>query len=117
MQTDPGQLQNLLGDQPSQALLGLPIDKVAARLDALLFVLKSCKGRTCVEPWHALHPDGEVEKLGDALSRRFDGFYDEQQRKIRYNRCEDGYIVDAEGPQFERDGLVYRRNSHWSDWV
>jgi hypothetical protein len=98
-------------------LLGFPVAKVAARLDALLFVLKSCKGRTCVEPWHALHPDRNVEKLSDALSPRFDQFYELQQKKIAYNRCEDGYIVDAEGPQFEKDGLVYRHNSRWSDWV
>lgn len=116
-ETDPGQLHNLLGESRTEVLLGLPLQKVAARLDALLFVLKSCKGRTCVEPWRALHPDGNVEKLRDALSPRFDQFYEVQQRKIEYNRCEDGYIVDAEGPQFENDGLVFRHNAHWSNWV
>jgi hypothetical protein len=25
--------------------------------------------------------------------------------------------VDAEGPQFENDGLVFRHNAHWSNWV
>ncbi|KAF1849200.1 arylsulfatase-like protein [Cucurbitaria berberidis CBS 394.84] len=119
LNNDPGQLRNLLSNKrsPSQTLLGFPLHKVAARLDGLLFVLKSCKGRTCIEPWRALHPDGNVEKLRDALSARFDEFYEVQQKKIEYSRCEDGYIIDAEGPQFENDGLVYRYNSHWSDWV
>ena len=117
-QTDPGQLKNLLGNGASgQRLLGFPLYKVAARLDSLLFVLKSCKAQTCIQPWRALHPAGNVENLHDALSPRYDHFYEVQQKKVEYNRCEAGYIVDAEGPQFEKDGLVYRYNSHWSDWV
>ena len=80
-------------------------------------MLKSCKGRTCIEPWRALHPEGNVERLHHALSPRFDQFYEVQQKKIQYSRCEEGYIIDAEGPQFEKDGLVYRYNSPWSDWV
>lgn len=91
--------------------------KVLARLDALLFVLKSCKGPSCVRPWHALHPEGDVHNLRDALSSRFDVFYEQQQEKVRYSRCELGYILDAEGPQFETDGLVYRDGARWSEWV
>ncbi|PSN72114.1 Arylsulphatase [Corynespora cassiicola Philippines] len=115
---DPGQLNNLLETSaPSFKVIGHALDSVASRLDALLFVLKSCKGRTCIEPWRALHPEGNVNNLHDALSPRFDRFYEVQQKKIEYSRCEAGYIVDAEGPQFEKDGLVYRHNSRWSDWV
>lgn len=119
LQDDPGQLKNILGDRGSSvdSLLGHPLHKVVARLDALLFVLKSCKGRTCIEPWRALHPAGNVKNLHDALSPRFDYFYQVQQKKVAYSRCEAGYIVDAEGPQFEKDGYVYRYNSHWADWV
>jgi hypothetical protein len=47
----------------------------------------------------------------------FDDFYETQQKKIKYNRCELGYIVDAEGPQFETDGLVFRHGSAWSHWI
>ncbi len=90
---------------------------VVARLDSLLFVLKSCKGSTCVQPWRALHPEGNVDTLRDALSPRFDHFYLNQQRKVEYTRCEQGYIVGSEGPQFERDGLVYRDGIRWSEWV
>jgi hypothetical protein len=95
----------------------VPFEKVIARLDALLFVLKSCRGQTCVRPWHALHPAGNVQNLHDALASRFDVFYEQQQKKVRYDRCELGYILDAEGPQFETDGLVYRHGVRWSEWV
>lgn len=117
-QDDPGQLKNLLAKgSPITTLLSYPLHKVVARLDSLLFVLKSCKGQTCIKPWRALHPAGNVENLHDALSSRFDHFYESEQKRVEYTRCEAGYIIDAEGPQFERDGQVYRYNSRWSDWV
>jgi len=95
----------------------LPLSKVIARLDALVFVLKSCKAQTCVRPWHALHPAGNVQNLHDALSQRFDVFYETQQKKVAFSRCEYGQLLDAEGPQFETDGLVYRNGVRWSEWV
>jgi hypothetical protein len=52
-----------------------------------------------------------------ALSSRFDVFYEQQQKKVSYNRCELGYLLDAEGPQFETDGLAYRQGVRWSEWV
>lgn len=111
-------MKNLLSDESTQtSLLGHNLSKVVARLDSLLFVLKSCKGQTCTQPWKALHPAGNVNDLHDALSTRYDRFYEQEQLRVKYNRCEAGYIVDAEGPQFEKDGLVYRYNSRWSDWV
>jgi len=118
-QTDPGQVKNLLrpDENTPSHLLGSPIEQVTARLDSLLFVLKSCKGATCTHPWRALHPGGNVENLRDALSPRFDHFYLHQQKKVSYSSCESGYIVDAEGPQFELDGLVYRDGLKWSEWV
>jgi hypothetical protein len=95
----------------------VPFANVIARLDALLLVLKSCKGNTCVRPWQALHRAGNVRNLQDALSSRFDSFYEEQQKKVSFDRCELGHLVDAEGPQFEKDGLVYRDGVDWSEWV
>lgn len=94
----------------------MPIQQVVDRLDALLFVLKSCQGQTCVRPWQALHPSGNVQTLRDALSRRFDGFYASQTR-VEYDHCELGYIPEAEGAQFERDGYVYREGTPWHEWV
>lgn len=105
-------------------LLGTQIGLVISRLDALMMVLKSCKGGTCVEPWKVLHPQGDVASLTDALRARFDAFYDEQVR-VSFSRCELGYIVDAEGPQAGEegaarayaDGYGYREGTRWSDWV
>jgi arylsulfatase A-like enzyme len=120
LNTDPGQLENLLSSSSnleSTIILDLPVSKVASRLDSLLFVLKSCKGDQCVNPWKALHPDGEVSTLKDALKSQFDTFYETEQIRIKYDRCEAGYIIGAEGPQFETDGLVYRDGLKWSEWV
>ncbi|KAL1864312.1 hypothetical protein Daus18300_007735 [Diaporthe australafricana] len=118
--TDPYQTHNLLhADEQahmSANLLGVPIHKVLNRLDSLLFVLKSCKGQTCVRPWQALHPQGNVQTLKDALSPRFDDFYVSQKR-VEYDHCELGYIISAEGPRFETDGHVYRRGVSWHEWV
>ena len=116
-------MHNLLGHYElpapydSQTLLGLPIGKVVARLDSLLLVLKSCKGERCVKPWKALHPSGDVSTLKQALSPRFDRFYEREQVRVRYNRCEQGYIIDAEGPQFDSDGIMFRDGVRWSEWV
>lgn len=118
LDTDPYQLDNLLLTKDrEETVLNLPLTKVVPRLDSLLFVLKSCKGDVCRKPWEALHPNGRVENLQDALDTEFDHFYVEEQIRIKYNRCEQGYIVDAEGPQFDVDGLVFRGGVHWSEWV
>ncbi|KAL2018715.1 hypothetical protein VTK56DRAFT_421 [Thermocarpiscus australiensis] len=125
LKTDPYQINNLLHADANNnnttraaTLAGVPLTKLVARLDALLFVLKSCKGPTCARPWQALHPAGNVQTLQDALSSRFDAFYEQQQQnKVRFDRCEMGYLVDAEGPQFETDGVVYRDGVGWSEWV
>jgi hypothetical protein len=123
LKTDQYQLHNLLRHTSLPALenepklLGIPISKVVARLDSLLLVLKSCKGERCVRPWKSLHPAGNVATLKEALSPDFDSFYEKEQVRVNYNRCEPGYIIDAEGPQFELDGLVYRDGVKWSEWV
>lgn len=53
--------------------------------------------------------------MRDALEPGFDRFYDEQT-KVRYSHCELGYLIEAEGPQFEEDGLVYWEGTSWTDW-
>ena len=117
-QTDPYELRNLYPsgktayDSDSQ-LLGYPTSSVIARLDALLLVLKSCKGIDCIKPWNVLHPQGDVQSLKDSLNTRYDTFYMEQV-KVEYNWCEFGYIIDAEGPQIP---LTYRSGLSWSEWA
>ena len=89
------------------------MSQVVNRLDALLLVLKSCKGVTCIQPWDVLHPAGDVQSLYDALNIEYNVFYSEQV-KVSYDRCEFGYILDAEGPQVP---LTYRNGLSWSHWA
>jgi len=101
---DPYQTENIYPGETSidtleYRILSRPLENVIVRLDAMLFVTKSCKGASCIEPWNALHPSGSVHTLRDALDTRFDEFYGEIQQKVRFDRCEEGYILDAEGPQ------------------
>jgi hypothetical protein len=79
------------------------------RLDALLLVLKSCAGSTCIKPWAELHPDGSVQSLSDALDSQYDGFY-AQLPKVEYEACVDGYLIAAEGLQWEDVSASALRN-------
>lgn len=118
LQNDPYELNNIyptsdVDGDAKVTILGYPRTQVINRLDALLLVLKSCQGITCVKPWEVLHPEGDVQSLQDALNKKFDDFYS-QQVKVSYDRCESGYIVDAEGPQVP---LTYRDGIAWHHWV
>ncbi|KAI1438530.1 alkaline-phosphatase-like protein [Xylaria sp. CBS 124048] len=125
MAVDPDQMHNLLTTDSAFAnqtlVAGLPIAKVAARLDALLFVLKSCQGLSCRQPWKQLHPAGDVDTLAEALSGRFDDFYETEQTRVKYNFCANGYLVDAEGPMWKTQGRAaepYLRDGlRWEEWV
>ena len=98
----------------SRTILGSPLWDVAPRLDALLLVLKSCKGSSCTRPWNVLHPKGDVVSLWDALNPTFDTFYKKQQSKVEFTRCELGQIIDAEGPQ---NAIGFREGLVWSEWT
>jgi hypothetical protein len=52
-----------------------------------------------------LHPKGNVKTLHDALEKRFDEFY-EKQEKVYFERCEKGYIKEREGPDGVRPWKV-----------
>jgi hypothetical protein len=118
LNNDQFQLNNLLlSPQPQSTLLGYPVSAVASRLDALLLVLKSCKGNSCVKPWLSLHPQGDVSNLKEALDSKYDGFYEQQEVKVKYTKCELGYLIGSEGPQFLTDGLIYRDGASWSAWT
>ncbi|KIW02316.1 uncharacterized protein PV09_06462 [Verruconis gallopava] len=112
MKADPAQMNNLLGSASSSGhtLLGRAVVDVVDRLDALLMVLKSCKGESCVAPWKHIHPQGDVHSLTDALHRQFDSFYT-QQPKVAFSKCELGYIKSSEGPQ---DVNVFESVDRWS---
>lgn len=123
-QIDPGQLNNLLSASHSFSprttphIAGVALPKVVARLDALLFILKSCSGIICRDPWSHLHPDGDVSTLADALHSRFDTFYEEEQTAVKYNFCANGYMIDAEGPMWQEYGRSFKRGGlSWDEWV
>lgn len=78
-------------------LLGVSMTKLSYRLDALTLVLKACTGDECNHPWQALHPDGDVTTLKDALNFEYDEFY-KNQNKVKFEHCAKGYIRSNELP-------------------
>jgi N-acetylglucosamine-6-sulfatase len=62
-------------------------------------VTKSSKGSTCVGPWSVIHLAEDVKSLGDALSTTFGGFYASVAEKVKFDKCELGYILESEGTQ------------------
>ena len=80
-----------------------PLSQLATRLDALLLVLKTCKGAVCYDPWSTLLPNTGVSTLVAAMDQQFDEFFAGIPR-VEYDHCEAGYLLEAEGPVWE-DGL------------
>lgn len=76
----------------------ISLTHLISRLDTLLMVLKTCKARECTHPWEVLHPSSDVRDLHDALNARFDEFYEVQQERVHFTKCEKGYIAESEGP-------------------
>lgn len=76
------------------------IASLTHRLDALLMVLKTCTGQQCTHPWESLFPDGEVESLADALHERYNEFFASKVDRVRFDKCEKGYIAESEGPMW-----------------
>lgn len=85
--------------QSDYRILGQSLSRLIQRLDALLLVTKSCRAETCVRPWEVLHPNGQVQSLEHALNTKFDAFYAYVKEQVAFDRCELGYLIDAEGPQ------------------
>lgn len=119
MQADPYQMNNIYNNRSSQTVFGFEHDKLVSRIDALLLTLKSCKGKVCTRPWETLHPKGNVRNLKDAMNPRYDEFYIEEQKKVAFTGCADGYLPWLEGalepmPYRDKHGRVGRR-ARWED--
>ncbi|KAG2425490.1 hypothetical protein HXX76_013699 [Chlamydomonas incerta] len=56
------------------------------RLDAVLTVMSYCSGATCRNPFVAIHPDGSVTNLEQAMDDKFDDLYG-GFKKMSYKRC------------------------------
>jgi N-acetylglucosamine-6-sulfatase len=145
LQQDAFQMHNLFAEKEladAYVLAGRKWQQVVYRLDALLVVLKTCKGALCTRPWSLHHADdASVTSLLQALAKDFDAYY-AAYPKIGFSSCELGYIKEAEGNK-ERishagvewidddDGIAgvddvagagaqqrpFRYKGHWSDWV
>lgn len=76
------------------------IVRLAHRLDALLYVLKSCRGDSCRYPWESLMPLEPVTSLSEAMNSQYDEFF-ETVPKVSFSSCQQDHIIEAEGPQFE----------------
>lgn len=117
---DPGQMLNLLGDKSHDGTIGVAgkrysIDTVQSRLDALVQVLRTCNGTTCIQPWNKLHPEGHVKSLSDALSSKFDTFYEKEQVKMKFVDCKLGYLMENEGKGPVAFGAKSKREDIWTD--
>ncbi|GAA5864377.1 hypothetical protein JCM8547_005802 [Rhodosporidiobolus lusitaniae] len=102
LKIDPDQMHNLA---LVPHLESSPVARLYARLDALLLVLKACVGEGCRDPWSVLFPHGGVKSLSDALSEKYDDYFEGLPR-VRYSTCELGYFHAREKPQW-RDELAY----------
>jgi len=104
LHNDPGQMHNLFSDAKLARdfeLAGRSFQDVVYRLDALLVVLKTCKGDSCIHPWSELHPSSASSSasptsLLQALDPAYDSFY-QTHPKVGFSSCELGYIPEAEG--------------------
>lgn len=134
LNNDPHELVNLYTTNHSNPFVftttwtGVPsvsrpttLKHLLARLDSLVMVLKTCKARQCTHPWESLHPAGNVKSLHDALGSEYDHFYEQEQERVQYKRCELGYILEAEGPnQFKQipiSSIGARGGRYWAELV
>jgi N-acetylglucosamine-6-sulfatase len=111
---DPAQMHNLFSDgklAEDFSLAGRSFQQVIYRLDALLLVLKTCKGTSCIAPWSSHHPSSsaEVETLLQALNPKYDIYYI-NHAKVGFSSCELGYIPEAEG---NVDKIEFRAGVEW----
>ena len=106
MKADPFRMHNLYSFNNTDPLFSkhrvvgfphTPLSSLIARLDAALLALKACKGEGCRWPWKQLHPAGNVETLRQAMSSRYDEFYEREQKKVTFDACAEGYLSWLEG--------------------
>lgn len=91
-----GGLDKLSGDVKKK-YFGRSFTQLVHRLDALLLVVKNCKGNTCRNPYNVLFPGNQVNNFADAMDQKFDKFF-ANQPKVSFSKCKRGYIGQAEGP-------------------
>jgi hypothetical protein len=87
-------------------------------------VLKTCKGKVCVDPWDELLPGGGIATLAEAMNSKYDAYF-AGLPTVSYSVCENGYIAASEGPMwdssfgegFDVNSMVRRgAGSGWNMW-
>lgn len=71
--------------------------RLHGRLNGLLLTTKGCSQDSCRNPWAALHPDGSVANLAEALEERHNVFY-EGLPKVAFKECLNYLLVENEAP-------------------
>ena len=62
-----------------------------------------------------------MKTLHDALQKKFDYFYETEQKRVSFTKCEEGYILESEGPigakSFSINEVGVRGGRMWSELV
>lgn len=122
LEEDPHQVRNLLAPlnlqgpfAPFHSTSSLTGNSVLApstarlldRLDALLLVLKTCRGDTCTNPYKELSTHNDFVQLSDLLQQRnVDSNVESWLRdlpKVEYSTCQLGYQSRNEWPQWKSE--------------
>lgn len=89
------------------------IGQMMQRLDALLLLLKDCKGRQCTHPWESYFPAGEVKSLAQALNYKYDDFFARAVASVALDECTKGYIPELEGPAWNSSQVFATVDEVW----
>ncbi|KAK4047632.1 hypothetical protein OIV83_005290 [Microbotryomycetes sp. JL201] len=104
MKRDRAQMHNLMEESRSKLK---DQDRLVSRLDALLLVLKTCKGDVCRYPWAHIFPEGKVQGLKDAMKPKYDKYFNALP-KVDFSKCTPGYLRNFE-PPFWGPELAYSK--------
>lgn len=131
LQEDPHQVRNLLEPlnklgsfvpfdyisvASGQPALSADVIRLGHRLDALLLVLKNCKGDTCTNPYQALSTKGNFKRLADVLphsGRHVEHHLDHwfaSLPKVQFSTCALGYQARLEKPEWDAS-LAYGKDA------
>ena len=91
------------GNEKTLGSTSTDLIRLVHRLNALMLVLKTCKGKQCTHPWTFLFPHNNVRSLKDALDTDYDEYFADHVAKVMFDRCEKGYISESEGPMWNDD--------------
>ncbi|KAJ7580718.1 arylsulfatase [Mycena floridula] len=73
--------------------------RLVNRLNGVLLVTKTCEKNSCRNPWKALHPDGTVQTLSQALHCQYDDYY-ANLPLVAFNECLQYQLAENEEPFF-----------------